>query len=132
MANEITEKLKQASNNLLMISESDYPFETFLWVNQAKILTNEKLLELINHPPETLVEIVELEHFFRNCAQEKEWHDKKEQENVQKFQVLLKTLKDNLMDIKVYRVGSTTIDVYIVGKTSSGDLAGISTKVVET
>ncbi|MBE9053418.1 nuclease A inhibitor family protein [Nostocales cyanobacterium LEGE 11386] len=133
MTNEITEKLKQASDGLLMMSESEYPFEVFLWSNQAQEpLTNQKLLQLTGHPPETLVEEVDLDYFFRNCAEEKEWHDEIQKQDVQKFQTLVTTLKDNLTDIKVYRLGTIEIDVYIVGKTLSGDLAGFFTKVIET
>ncbi|RCJ41939.1 nuclease [Nostoc minutum NIES-26] len=133
MTDEITEKLKQASNGLLMLSESAYPFEIFLWSNQGQEpLTNEKLLQLTGHPQETSVEEVELDYLFRNCAVEKEWHDEIQKQNVQKYQLLIKTLKDNLTDIQVYRVGTISINVYIVGKTPSRDLAGISTKVVET
>ncbi len=51
---------------------------------------------------------------------------------MKKFQTLVQTLKDNLNEIKVYRIGAIDIDVYIIGKTQSGDLAGLSTKVVET
>ncbi|MEA5567498.1 nuclease A inhibitor family protein [Anabaena sp. UHCC 0399] len=133
MPNEITEKLKQASDGLLMMSESEYPFEVFLWSNQAQeALTTQKLFQLTGHPPETSINQVELDYFFRNCAVEKEWHDEVQKQDVHKFQTLVKTLKDNLTDIKVYRLGTINIDVYIVGKTSSGDLAGICTKVVET
>lgn len=133
MTNEITEKLKQASDSLLMMSESEYPFKVFLWSNQAQEpMTPQKLLQLTGHSPETSVEEVELDYLFRNCAQEKEWHDEIQKQNVQKYQSLVKTLKDNLIDIQVYRIDTISIDVYIVGKTSSGDLAGISTKVVET
>ncbi len=133
MTTEITEKLKQASDSLLMMSESEYPFEIFLWAGEAQeTLTNKKLLQLTGHPQETLVEEAEIDYIFRNCAQEKEWHDETQKQNVHKFQSLVKTLKDNLTDIKVYRLGMINIDVYIVGKTPSGDLAGISTKVVET
>ncbi|BAB78346.1 nuclease A inhibitor family protein (plasmid) [Anabaena sp. FACHB-709] len=133
MTNEITEKLKQASDGLLMMSESEYPFEVFLWSNQAQEpLTNQKLLELTGHPPETSVETVDLDYLFRNCAVEKEWHDDIQKQDVQKFQTLVTKLKDNLTDIKVYRLGTIDIDVYIVGKTPSGDLAGIFTKVIET
>jgi hypothetical protein len=47
MTNEITEKLKQASDGLLMMSESEYPFEVFLWTNQAQEpITAQKLLQL--------------------------------------------------------------------------------------
>lgn len=133
MTQEITEKIKQAADGLLMMSESEYPFETFLWSNQAQEpLTNQKLLQLTGHPQETLIETVDLDYFFRNCAVEKEWHNEIQKQNVQKFQLLVKTLKDNLAALSVYRLGTRRIDVYIVGKTPSGDLAGISTKVVET
>ncbi|MBW4556111.1 MAG: nuclease A inhibitor family protein [Trichormus sp. ATA11-4-KO1] len=133
MTNEITKKLRQASDDLLMMSESDYPFEVFLWSNQAREnLTNQKILELTNHPQDTSIETVELDYLFRNCAEEKEWHDDIQKQNVQKFQSLVKILKDNLTDIKVYRLGTIDIDVYVVGKTSSGDLAGVSTKLIET
>ncbi len=129
----ILEKLTQASTGLLMTSESDYPFETFVWSGQAKeALTTEKLLQLTNHPEDLPVETIELDYFFRNAAQEKEWHDEQQKENVKKFQSLIETLKANLNDLKVYRVGTSAIDVYIVGKTDGDDLAGVSTKVVET
>jgi hypothetical protein len=129
----ILEKLTQASTGLLMTSESDYPFETFVWSGQAKEeLTTEKLLQLTNHPGNLPVEAVELDYFFRHAAQEKEWHDEQQKENVKKFQSLVEMLKANLKDIKVYRVGTIAIDVYIVGKTDDCDLAGVSTKVVET
>ncbi|MFS0518500.1 nuclease A inhibitor family protein [Nostoc sp. UIC 10607] len=133
MTNEITEKLKQASDGLLMMSESEYPFEVFLWSNQVQEpITAQKVLQLTGHSLETSVEEVELDYLFRNCAVEKEWYDEIQKQNVPKFKSLVKTLKDNLTDIKVYRLGTINIDVYIVGKTPSGDLAAISTKVVET
>ncbi|WP_331000611.1 nuclease A inhibitor family protein [Nostoc sp. NZL] len=61
MTNEIIEKLKPVSESLLMMSESEYPFEVFLWSNQAQEpLTNQKILQLTEHPQETSVEEVEL------------------------------------------------------------------------
>ncbi|MGJ5629905.1 nuclease A inhibitor family protein [Nostoc sp. CALU 1950] len=133
MTNEITEKLKQAFDGLLMISESEYPFEAFLWSNQAQEpMTAQKLLQLTGHSLETSIEEVELDYIFRNCAEEKQWHDEIQKQNVSKFQSLVKILKDHLTDIKVYRIGTINLDIYIVGKTPSADLAGISAKVVET
>ncbi|AFY45841.1 nuclease A inhibitor family protein [Nostoc sp. PCC 7107] len=133
MINQVTENLKQTSHDLLMMSESEYPFEVVCWKDQAQEpLTNEKLLQLTSHPLETPIELVDLDYFFRNSAEEKEWHNEIQKQDVQKFQTMLKTLKHNLTDIQVYRLGTINIDVYIIGKTASGDLAGISTKVVET
>ncbi|MCC5661715.1 nuclease A inhibitor family protein [Nostoc sp. XA010] len=133
MTKEITEKLKQASDGLLMISESEYPFEAFLWSNQAQEpMTAQKLLQLTGHSLETSIEEVELDYIFRNCGEEKEWHDEIQKQNVPKFKSLVKILKDHLTNIKVYRIGTINLDIYIIGKTPSADLAGISTKVVET
>ncbi|WP_445638489.1 Nuclease [Nostoc sp. DSM 114161] len=132
MTNKIAGILKQSSADLLMMSESEYPFEVVFWTGPVDSLTTQKLLQLTNHPQDSQVEEVGLDYFFRNCAYEKEWHDEQQKQNVKKFQTLVQTLKNNLNAIKVYRIGTINIDVYILGKTSSGDLAGLSTKVVET
>ncbi|MBD2297489.1 nuclease A inhibitor family protein [Nostoc sp. FACHB-87] len=133
MTNHVMQKLQQNSHSLLMMSESESPFEVFFWSGEGQeSLTNQKLLQLTNHPAETPIEIVELDYFFRNLAEEKEWHDEIQRQDVQKFKSLVQTLKENLSDIKVYRLGRIDIDVYIFGKTPAGDLAGISTKVIET
>jgi hypothetical protein len=126
----IIETLLKATGGLLMPSESEYPFEAFRWLGENE-LTNQKLLELTSHPADSPVETVALDYLFRNVAYEKEWHDEVQKANVSKFQNLVSTLEKNLTDIKVYRVGTIDIDVYIVGK-NEGELAGLSTKVVET
>lgn len=133
MNTNVVESLKQASNGLLMMSESEYPFEVIEWVvGDDESLTVQKILQLTNHPQDSSIEEVELEYFFRNCAFEKEWHDETQKQEVVKFQSLLNVLESNLNEIKVYRVGATDIDVYIVGKTETNNLIGLSTKVIET
>jgi hypothetical protein len=134
MTQAIIQQLEQASADLLMMSESDYPFKTVFWEDvEAETLTPAKILELTEHPQGTPVEIVDIDHFFRNCAVEKEWHDDQQKENVQKFKNLVDTLKNNLHNINVYRVGTISIDVYIIGKIpATQNLAGISTIVIET
>lgn len=133
MDTNVAESLKQASNGLLMMSESEYPFEVIKWViEDDESLTIQKIFQLTNCPQDSLIEEVELEHFFRNCAFEKEWHDETQKQEVVKFQALLNILRDNLNDIKVYRVGTTNIDVYIIGKSETNELVGLSTKVTET
>ncbi|QLE48564.1 nuclease [Nostoc sp. C057] len=130
MSGEIVEKLKEASTGLLMMSESDYPFEVVQWEGAAPA-TQEKILQLTgsqNLP----VEVVELDYFFRNCAFEQEWHNELQKKDVKRFQTLMQALKDNLSDISVYRIGQINIDAYIIGQTQDGDLAGVVTKLVET
>ena len=125
----ITETLTQASQGLLMPSESEYPFEVFVWKDVE--LTPQKILELTNYPPATSIEQVELDYLFRNVATEKDWHDEIQRENVAKFQNLVQVVKGNLAELRVYRIGTIEVSVYIVGKTNDG-VAGLATKVIET
>ena len=130
MSGEIVEKLKEASTGLLMMSESDYPFDVVQWEGAAPA-TQEKILQLTGSQDQP-VEVVDLDYLFRNCAFEQEWHNELQKKDVKKFQRLVQTLKDNLSDISVYRVGQINIDAYIIGQTKDGDLAGVVTKLVET
>lgn len=114
------------------MSESEYPFEVFLWTEDKEDITPEIILKKTGRSLDTPVEFVDLDSFFEIAASEQSWHSLEEKETVKRYQNLVKTLKDNLTDIKVVRLGTIAIDVYIVGKTPSSDLAGLTTKVVET
>jgi hypothetical protein len=131
MTDSIAIQLKQASNGLLFLSETDAPFEVIDWQTQGE-LTLAKLLQLTNHPPDAPLEMLAVDDFFAIATQEEDWHDKEERETVKRFQNLVSVLKQNLSQLQVYRVGNINIDAYIVGVTPSGDLMGLSTKLVET
>ncbi len=128
---EIIEQLKQASAGLLWMSESDYPFEVFFWQGIAPA-TPETILQKTNHSQDTPMKIVQFDDFFQKAIKEEDWYEEEEKENVKRFQILVETLKSNLSQLQVYRLGKIEIDVYIVGETPTGDLAGLSTMVVET
>ncbi len=49
-----------------------------------------------------------------------------------RYQRLVKLLQTHLTDLKVYRLGEVEIDVYVLGKTESGAIAGLATISVET
>jgi len=131
MTNTITTQLSSACQGLLFLSESDAPFEVVHWSAQGEV-TPAILLQLTEHPPDAPVEVVSVEDFFEVSTADEDWHDQEERETVQRFQNLVSTLKQNLSNIQVYRVGSVSIDAYIVGVTDGGDWAGLATKLVET
>ena len=131
MTDSIATQLKQASNGLLFLSESDAPFEVLHWPAQGE-LTPAKLLQLTNHPPDAPVEVASVDDLFAIATQEEDWHDEEERETVKLFQNLVSVLKQNLLQLQVFRVGNTNINAYIVGVTPGGELAGLSTKLVET
>lgn len=127
--NNITNILKQATNGLLMISESEYPFKVVTW--KSTVLNVTTLLKNAGHPQGTPVKIVEVDDFFKSSVSEEDWHENEEKATVKKFQNLVKILKTNLTNLKVYKIGSKEIQVYIVGNTSNG-IAGVSTTIIET
>jgi hypothetical protein len=128
---EILNQLKQASEGLLCMSESEYPFEVFLWEGIAPA-TPEKVVQQTNHAPNTATQVVAVDDFFAVATQAEDWHGAEEQETVQKFQNLVQVIKSHLHNPQVYRLSNSEIDVYILGTTPSSDLAGLATKVVET
>ena len=73
------------------------------------------MLQLTNHPPDAPVEVVSVDEFFARVTQEKDWHDQEERETVKRFQNFASVLKQNLLQLQVYRMGNTNIDAYIVG-----------------
>ena len=53
-------------------------------------------------------------------------------ENAQRYGALEEALKANLTDLKVFRFGPINISTFIVGRTRTGELAGLLTGQVET
>lgn len=131
---DIVDQLKQASENLLWMSESEYPFEVFRWKlpeNQTT-LTPATVLQLTNQPPDTPVEEVKLDDFFAPVTEEQDWYEEAEKATMRQYQNLVKTITSTLASVRVYRVGKRNIRLYIVGTTPEGDWAGLSTSAVET
>jgi hypothetical protein len=128
---ELIDRLEKATKNLYWISESDSTWQVFLW-EEKEAITPEKMLAKLGFNPDTAIEICELNNFFLIVTEEQDWHNEEEAQEVKRYQELVSLLKTNLSDLKIYRIGNIEIDIYIVGKTESGKLAGLSTKVVET
>ena len=128
---EIIQQLQQASQGLLCLSESDYPFEIVHWQEKNPII-EKKIRQNSEDNSNKTIEITTLESFFKSATREQDWQDRAEKEEVRRYQILVKLLQEKLNDVKVYRVGEIEIDVYILGKTKSGTICGLSTKVVET
>lgn len=127
---DMLNQLQAASEGLLFPSESDYPFQAFVW--DIGSVDPESLLLHFGHPPTTPVEAISLEQLFRRVTQPQDWHNAAEQAAVQQFQALASRLHHLFHQIQVYRVGTIAIDVYIVGQTPTGQMAGLSTRVIET
>jgi hypothetical protein len=117
----VLDALAKASQGLLMPSESDAPFQPFLW--DAGDLSREAVLKQAREPKDAAVEEGTLDDLFATVPTE----------DRPRFQALRKALQEQLSGVKVYKVGDEAErDVYVVGKTKDGKLAGLKTSVVET
>ena len=118
MADDTIAVLTKAVEGMLYPSETDAPFEPFVWESSPNTVASLHRLsgEATGEPCRT----VTLEAFFGDLASEKEF--------AQLQVVLTKTLKG----IKVYRCGTVSPTNYVVGTDASGRLAGLKTHAVET
>ena len=112
---QIVDQLKRATAGLLVMSESDYPFEIIRWDGSTEI-TPEFLRALTDEPAEARVEETSVEQFLASGP----------------FEHLERFLRKQLTNLKVYKVGAINMPVYIVGKSPEGSWLGLSTRVVQT
>ncbi len=78
------------------------------------------------------MKITSADEFFKVAASEAEWKSKEELDTAKRYQTLVRLLKENLTDLKVYRVGEINIPVHVIGRHATGSWMGVSTRVVET
>lgn len=128
---QVLQELEQATAGLLFMSESDYPFQLIHWKGITEV-TPQYLRGRTGHAADALVEVRSLDDFFQVAASEPEWKGPAEIETARRYQALVRLLKENLNDVKVYRVGEISIQVYVIGRSSTGNWMGISTQIVET
>lgn len=129
---QLIEELERATEGLLFMSESDYPFEIVRPESFSEEETPRALRRLAGEAEDAPVETRSVEDFFGVAAAEAEWKSAEALETARRYQALLSLLKENLTDVRVYRIGTINIPVYIVGRSSEGNLLGLSTRVVET
>jgi hypothetical protein len=123
---EIIDRLKQATIDLLWVSESDYPFEIVMWSN--------KEIDSMLFPPcdDKEIKVISLSDFFAPALRVEAWYEAEELATVDRYKLLFQTIESSLTEIQVFRIGIVEIDVYLVGKTPDGDVVGLQTKIIET
>ena len=130
---EVLAEIGRAAEGLLFMSEADYPLAPFrLEGSGGEEPTEARLCQLAGRPEGTRVEVVTPEKFFGVAAAEKAWKGEAELATARRFQNLLRVLKAELADLRVYRVGEIDISVYVLGRSEGGSWLGVSTRAIET
>jgi len=125
--------LQNAVEGLLYMSESDEPFQVVhLRGDSPGGLKTAQVLALCGRKRGAPVKSVAPAEFFKDLVQEQDWHGKEEKATVRRYRDLLRILREQLSEPKVFRVGQIQVDILIIGKTKDGQWAGIKTRAVET
>ena len=113
--------LRQAVEGLTYPSESDEPFDVFVWTAApsardavaAHAGKDRKMTE------------VPVEQFFSELD---------DSDDAERYRALQKILRSALSDLQVFRAGEgeVEVDVYLLGRLKSGQWAGVHTLSVET
>jgi hypothetical protein len=117
---DILDALKQACDGLLYPSETDAPLEPFCWAAANSIARD---VVVARHPKATPMQEISLQAFFGELEGS---------EDAGRFAGLRRLLESRLTDVRVYRLGTIRVDVYLVGRAPSGNFCGVYTVSVET
>jgi hypothetical protein len=128
---DLLQQFKTATDGLLFMSESDYPFEIHEWVNLPEV-TPEYLKRVASLPADTAVEQTTIDNFFRPAVQSYDGQSETARSTSARYRQLVQLIHDNLTDVTVYKLGRINMPVFIVGKARPGNWMALSTRVVET
>jgi prolyl-tRNA synthetase len=129
--NGVLKLIKEATKGLYYMSETDEEVEAFFG-GKIENFTKEAFLKIIGRDATEPIEERDFEQFFERLIKIQDWYGEQEIETAKRYKQLQKILKENLRDLKVYRIGRIEIDIYVIGIDSQNNLMGIKTKAVET
>lgn len=123
--------IARACEGLTFISEIDSAVRPVLF-SHMRDASPGSLRSALQIPKIAPIETVSIEEFFEGLTTVHAWHSQEEARQVKGFARLRESLEDALVELKVFRVGRTRIDIYVLGKTGSGAVAGVHARAVET
>lgn len=113
------ETLEEATAGLMYPSESEAPFDVFRWNASGPDL----LKDVQAHAKKGLIQEQLVDDFFEQL---------RDSDDAQRFAELRRAMESVVTGLKVYRSGRIEVDVFIIGKSHSGDWIGLHTVSVET
>jgi hypothetical protein len=129
--NNFFDRLRDACDGLVLISEIDSPIEPFEGITSTSV-THDAIAESFPVPAGRSPERGDVDDFFRRTTTDREWHTDLHAERVRRFRFLRKLLDENLQDVTLVRYGDPRVLIVIAGIARNGRLTGIKTEAVET
>jgi hypothetical protein len=133
-AQPLTNLLKPLLKDVLWMSETDRPLIPVSLGTAPKASANiaNAARKALGEGAKTPVEVRSFDETFANLTSNFDPGDPDSAKRAQKFAAVRDALKANLTELQVIRVGTIDIDVFVVGKDSTGKWVGVMSGVVET
>lgn len=136
MANEIQQsdfqaKFQELVEGLYIMSETDAPLKPIDWKN-IDCVDEDIIRKKAKQKADVPIEQWNIDDFFANRIIIQDWQSPEEKAAVVRLQQVVSSLKEDLTDTNVWKIGEAKKDVFIIGKKADGHYAGLKTYVVET
>lgn len=124
-------EFENVSRGLWYMSESDYPYDSIFRGGAADTISDEVVLA------QTLgaagpIETVDFAAWFERRTTVDPADDPYYREQAAQLKLVRSSLEANLTDLRVVRIGEIEVHIFIIGRTSCGDIAGLHTISIET
>src|SRR5262245_51266238 len=128
---ELVHALAQATDGLLLHSESDAPIVPYRWPASVEP-SPEALLKAEGRTADEPVEVETVHELFDPRTEEQSFWNDDDRAEAARYKALVALLEEALTDLRVLRIGKASITVFVLGRHASGDWMGVSTRLVET
>jgi len=124
-------EFENVSRGLWYTRESDYPYDSIFHAGAADSISDDAVLA------QTLgatgpIESVDFDEWFDRRTTVEPDEDPYYVEQAAQLKLIRASMEANLTDLRVVRIGEIQVHIFIVGRTSCGDLAGLHTISIET
>jgi len=128
---DLMHALEKLCGRLTFVSETDSAVVPFTITSETNNVDAEFIRMMASRRKEPIEES-DTAAFFARLTQEKEWHTDREKKASADYAKLERFLRKNLNGLRVYRVGSIRVDIYVAGHSSPNTIVGVRTMAVET
>lgn len=130
---ELLEVLRSLTEDLLFTSESDYPFEIFIWELKTENISIENVRQYLENIEEnTLIETLTVEKILRSMSRSRPYYSAERKEKANRFKQVISFFDTQVADAKAFKIGTTEKEVYILGVVADEYIIGLKSISVET
>lgn len=129
----ILQRLKELTEGLYYMSESDYPLEVVHHDKpESNALSDTEVKQMAGQSSDANVETVNLAYFLRNMTKAQPEADDAAKQIAERYQMLQAYMEQHLRNVIVYRVGRREVVAVAIGILPEGGYGGFKTTLIET